>query len=231
MFRGSPCCWPHAPLILHAARSRDRLAPSRHTLRCAAPGNCRGYPSSNASIDLIQSRQSLQVASVIVIVANISVCPSGPLSRQVGHAGTGTPERHHSQGTASGGRVAHSGQSGVRIAHAPYTLQRDWNTGTCIGAGYPSPPPNGEPGTAPAKGGCTVSRRADTVEVPTWLGYKFIHTADAPMLKGHAIRVASINHGIPVDSSSATRKTTVPPVDIIVNRTMLENPLVGRLRG
>lgn len=54
-------------------------------------GDCRGYPISNASIDLIQSRQSLQVASVIVIVANISVCPSGPLSRHVGHAGTGTP--------------------------------------------------------------------------------------------------------------------------------------------
>ena len=72
------------------------------------------------------------------------------------------------------------------------------------------------------------------MEVPTWLGFQFIHTRlthQMPTTKGHAIRVASINHGIPVDSSSATRKTTVPPVDIIVNRTMLENPPVGRLRG
>ena len=61
----------------------------------------QGYPSSNASIVLIQSRQSLQVASVIAIVANISVCPSGPLSRHVGHSDSGTPARHESQGPAS----------------------------------------------------------------------------------------------------------------------------------
>ena len=97
-------------------------------------------------------------------------------------------------------------------------------------SGWLPPPPQWRAGRAPAKGD-TPYQKDDTVEVPTWLDYEIIHTADAPMLKGYAIRVASINHGIPVASSSATRKTTVPPVDIIVNRTMLENPPVGRLRG
>ena len=96
------CC-----LILHAGHVFSSHAQVRRS------GDCRGYPISNASIDLIQSRQSLQVASVIAIVANISVSPSGPLSRHVGHAGTGTPERHHSQGPSSGRRVTHTGQPGV----------------------------------------------------------------------------------------------------------------------
>ena len=79
--------------------------------RCAAPVDYRGYPSSDAPIVLIQSRQSLQVASVIAIVANISVCPSGPLSRHVGHSDSGTPARHKSQGPASVASLAQFGRS------------------------------------------------------------------------------------------------------------------------
>ena len=101
-------------LILHAGHVFSSHAQVRRS--GGLPGK---YPSSNASIDLILSRQSLQLASVIAIVANISVCPSGSLSRHVGH------RRHRHSRTApltgTGVGEARGAHRATRclIAHVP----------------------------------------------------------------------------------------------------------------